>query len=172
MSISIIWQQDSSDPNNGHNLDLVSQWWESLDTQEIIWQQRLMPDSGNSEEISWDSQRFDEKFPLKTPQIRGITLYWQRIEETDEHSITPKKLEFDPDEKYLNIYPQSQPKLVIRISQLPQYKTLELEDPLMVGKPIGDRYVVLVRDQQQKLELKINLSSEKMRQFLDNFPST
>ncbi len=169
MATPIVWQQGSSDPNNGHHLDLVSQWWESLHSQDIIWQQRLMPDSGNLEEITWESQRFDEKFPVQTPQIRGITLYWQKVGEIHEHSIIPKQLELDPDNQSLNIFPQSQPKLIIRISKPPQYKTVELEDPLIMGKEVGDRYILLIRDKQKKLELKIDLSSENMRQFLDNF---
>lgn len=170
MSRLIVWQQDSHDPDNGYHLGLISQWWESLDNQEINWKQRLIPENNNIDDLNWENQRFDEKLPLKHPEIRGITLYWQKAGEENQRNITPSRLELDPTEEYLDIYPQSQPKLVIRVVKPPQYKTLELEDPLIVGRLIGDRYLILVRDQQQKLEIRLNLSSDNLQQFMNNLP--
>ncbi|HAC65365.1 MAG TPA: hypothetical protein DCF68_18010 [Cyanothece sp. UBA12306] len=168
MSASIIWQQESNNRDNQPNLVLVSRWWESLEDQEINWQQRLIPENGNLEDIDWETQRFDSKLSLKKLQIRGITLYWQKNGEDYEQNITPRKLELNPNEQYLQIYPESQPKLVIRITKPPQYQTLELTDPLLVGKSVGDDYLLLIRDQQHKLEIKINLSNNNWQQVVKN----
>ncbi len=70
MASLITWQQDSNHPDNAQNLALIGQWWENLDLQEILWQQRILPSSGDLEDIDWSEQRFDEKISLHKPQMR------------------------------------------------------------------------------------------------------
>jgi hypothetical protein len=169
MTDSIIWQQDSTNPDNATQLTQIDRWWQDLNFKRVSWQQRLIPDT---EDINWEPQRFDETFTLQMPQIRGITLYWHKSTLSgDERSITPHKLILDPIEETLDIYPQSQSNLVIRISKLGiAYQKIELNDPLIVGKQNQDSYLLLLRDKQQRLEIKINLSPDSLQQLLNNLP--
>lgn len=169
MTSSITWQQDSDNPDNGKNLSLISQWWEQLNLQEISWQQRIIPSSGEINEIDWSSQGFDEKLTLQTPKIRGITLYWSKSSLKDEQSTTPRQLTLDMTRGDLYIYPQSQPQLVIRVNK-PQiiYQTIEVKDPLIVGNTVGDNYILLLRDKQQQLQIKITLTKNSLNQLLTN----
>lgn len=171
MASPITWQQDSSNPDNGNNLSLISQWWEKLNLQEISWQQRIIPTNGDINEIDWNSQRFDEKLTLQRPQMRGITLYWCKSSLKEEQSTTPRQLTLDMTTGDLYIYPQSQPQLVIRVNK-PQiiYQTIEVKDPLIVGNSLEDNYVLLLRDKQQKLQIKITLSQSSLSQLLNSLP--
>lgn len=169
MPTSLIWQSANINPSNADNLAIISQWWQDLNLKEILWQQRLIPDQGTVEDINWDSQGFDEKFLLQMPQIRGITLYWHKSTFADERSMTPKQLILDREQEQLYIYPQSQPSLVIRVTK-PHlvYQKIQLNNPLMVGKKSENEYILLIRDKEQQIEVKINLSPENYRQFLEN----
>lgn len=166
MSKKIVWQQGSSNSNNVSNLAEISQWWSTLNAKEIIWQQRLIPERGDESVIDWDAQRFDEKFAIAMPQIRGITLYWQKPNSNLELDTTPKKLELDTSNQQLYIYPQSQSQLVIRIT-LPQviYQTIELQNPQIAKTLIGDHYVILFRDAQQKIEVKLTLDRQNFQKL-------
>ena len=62
MQGKIIWQQSSTKPENPNNLALISQWWRSLANQKITLAQRMIPQSGEVDELNWDIQRFDEVF--------------------------------------------------------------------------------------------------------------
>jgi hypothetical protein len=115
MQPKLLWQPNSDNPDNGANFATIQQWWASLNDQKIAWRQRLIPESGNISELDWEPQRFDEVFKLQTPQIRGITLYWNKPDSDRERSTTPRKLEFDSHTQQLYIYPQSQKELVIRV---------------------------------------------------------
>jgi hypothetical protein len=166
MSDLIIWQLDSINAEKAFQFTQIEQWWQDLNLKQVSWQQRLIPENG---EINWEAQRFDENITLEMPQIRGITLYWHKFTFEGERSITPKKLVLDPLAEVLDIYPQSQPNLVIRISKLGViYQKFEFTDPLIVGKMVEDKTILLVRDKQQKLEIKINLSQNSLKQLLDN----
>lgn len=171
MTSPITWQQDSNNPDNGKNLSLISQWWENLNLQEISWQQRIIPLNNNLDEIDWNSQRFDEKLTLQTPNMRGITLYWFKSSLKEEQNTTPRQLTLDIDKGDLYIYPQSQPQLVIRVNK-PQivYQTVEVKDPLIVGNSVGDKYILLLRDKQQQLQVKITLSQSSLSQLLNSLP--
>ncbi|MGK7874562.1 MAG: hypothetical protein AB4426_15010 [Xenococcaceae cyanobacterium] len=171
METKIIWQQNSSYPDNADNFATISQWWENLNGQEIAFAQRLIPTSGNLDEIDWESQRFDEKFALQMPQIRGITLYWQKPDSEEERNITADKLELDTARQQLYIYPQSQPQLVIRVG-IPEiiYQTIELKDPQIAGTSVGENCILLLRDRQQQLEVKLTLSRKSLGQLLENLP--
>ena len=165
----LIWQQNSDDLENGDNFSIIQQWWANLNNQKIAWRQRLIPPGGNVREIDWESQRFDEEFELQSPQIRGITLYWYKPGIEQQRSTTPDKLEFDSQRQQLYIYPQSQPELVIRVG-IPQviYQQIELTNPQCVGTKVGDNYILLLRDKQQQIEVKLTLSSSNFEQLINN----
>jgi hypothetical protein len=167
MLTPLIWQSANINPANADNLAIISQWWQDLNLKEIFWQQRLIPDNGTVDDINWESQGFDEKFLIQMPQIRGITLYWHKSTFADERSMTPKQLILDREQEQLYIYPQSQSKLVIRLSK-PHlvYQKIALKNPLIVGKKSENEYILLIRDKEQQIEVKINLSQEKYRQLL------
>ena len=62
--------------------------------------------------------------------------------------------------------------LVIRVTK-PHlvYQKFELKNPLLVGKKAKSEYFLLMRDKEQQIEVKINLSPENYRQFLEIFYS-
>ncbi|MGK7902501.1 MAG: hypothetical protein AB4352_13995 [Hormoscilla sp.] len=159
MEIKHIWQQNSYNPENANKLAKIKEWWAGLNGQKVHWQQRLLPKNGAVSEINWEPQQFDEQFVISDCQMRGITLYWQKPGADDERSMTPGKLELDSLPQILTIYPQSQGDLVVRVT-LPEikYQMLELSDPdIAVGKR-----VILLRDKQQEVEVKITLSPDKL----------
>ncbi|MEN9568688.1 MAG: hypothetical protein RLZZ69_3884, partial [Cyanobacteriota bacterium] len=102
----------------------------SLAGKEVAWQQRLIPASGDLDELDWQPQKFDEQLILSTPQVRGITLYWRNKQGTDERNITPNKLDLNQTKQRLYIFPQSQSQVVISVS-LPVivYQQLNLVNP-------------------------------------------
>ncbi|WAL62725.1 hypothetical protein [Thermocoleostomius sinensis] len=163
MQIKTVWQQGSADPDNATHFATISQWWTDLDGQEITWRQRLIPASGNVSDLNWEPQRFDEVFVIRSPQVRGITLYWQKPTATEERNTTVHKLELDHLKQQLYIYPQSQLGLVIQVGR-PQvvYQQVKLENPQWMLTIAGDRRVLVVRDEAQKLEIEMPLSSEQL----------
>ncbi|AVQ70876.1 hypothetical protein B5D77_05635 [Microcystis sp. MC19] len=168
MLTPLLWQSVNPHPDNLENFQIISQWWQDLNLKEVFWQQRLIPDTGSLEDINWEQQGFDEKFSIQMPQIRGITLYWHKSTFADERSMTPKQLILDREREQLDIYPQSQPSLVIRVTKPhPVYQKFELKNPLLVGKKAESEYILLIRDKEQQIEVKINLSPENYRQFLE-----
>ena len=168
MLTPLLWQNANPNPNNLENFQIISQWWQDLNLKEVFWQQRLIPDTGSLEDINWERQGFDEKFSIQMPQIRGITLYWHKSTFADERSMTPKQLILDREREQLDIYPQSQPSLVIRVTKTHLvYQKFELKNPLLVGKKAESEYILLIRDKEQQIEVKINLSPENYRQFLE-----
>jgi hypothetical protein len=167
----IIWQQNSNNLDNADNFALINQWWSNLAGKEIYWQQRLIPASGNLTEINWETQHFDEKFTPITAQIRGITIYWQKPETEEERSLTPSKLELDPQQQKLYIYPQSQPQLIICISLTTiTYQTFSLTDPQIAGISRDDKCIILLRDSDQKIEIKLTLSRTGIGRLLESLP--
>lgn len=167
MQGKIIWQQGSNKPENLSNLALISQWWSSLANQEVCFAQRLIPQSGEVDEINWEPQRFDEVFELKNPEIRGITLYWQKLDSPQERNTTPSQLVLDNRRQQLYIFPQSQKQLVLRVA-LPQiaYETIELINPQIEYSSLnGTSHILLLRDAQQKLEVKAIFSSDMLSQL-------
>lgn len=159
METKITWQQDTSNPENANNLAKIGQWWASLKDREIVWKQRLIPSNGNLDEVNWEQQRFDEKFSLKKPQLRGITIYWQKPDSDRELNITVRKLELDLAKQRIYIYPQLQPQVVIRVNT-PEiiYQTIELTNPQVAATDVGDNYLLLLRDTEQQLQVKVILS--------------
>lgn len=171
MANQLIWQQEGDHPDKADNFALITQWWQNLSNQDLSWKQRVIPESGNLEELDWENQRFDETIAFETAEVRGITLYWRQHGIEQERNITPRQLVFAPSHQALYIYPQSQPQLVIRIAKpIPVYDRLEISNPLTVGTSVGDKYVLLLRDKQQQLEVKVTLDTDSLSQLIASLP--
>lgn len=163
MTSTIIWQQGSNSPENATHLETIRQWWADLKGLEINWQQRLIPENGDLTTVNWESQKFDEVFLMVNPQLRGVTLYWYKPGSDQERGITASKLELDQYRKQLYIFSQSQADIVIRV-ETPKikYQTIEMKNPEIAVSKSG---VILMRDTQQLLEVKISLTPEKLEDF-------
>ncbi len=166
-----IWQQGSSDPANVENFRAIAQWWTALDQQEISLAQRLLPESDDLEAVDWQSQRFDERFQIQGPRVGGVTLYWRKPGSEHEQSITVRKLELEPIAKRLYIYSQAQRQVVMRVA-VPgvHYETFELHNPDIVGTETAAGCVLLLRDRQQQLEIKLSLDRESIGRLLGSLP--
>jgi hypothetical protein len=163
MTSTITWQYGSSNPENATALETIRQWWAEIEGQEINWQQRLIPETGDLSQINWESQKFDEVFLIVNPQLRGITLYWSKPKSDQERSITPSKLELDPLRQQLYIFSQSQANIVIRV-EFPKvkYQIIDLKNPEIA---VGKGGTLLLRDAEQLLEVKVSLTPEKLEQL-------
>lgn len=166
MQGKIVWQQSSTKPENANNLAFISQWWSSMANKQVVWRQRLIPQSGKLDELNWEPQRFDEVFELKNPQIRGITLYWRKPDSQQERNTTPHQLVLDTHRQQLYIFPQSQQQLIIRVG-LPEipYQSIEMKNPQLECSPAGENYILTLRDAQQQLEVKVTFSAENFKQL-------
>ncbi|NEO86740.1 MAG: hypothetical protein F6J87_21155 [Spirulina sp. SIO3F2] len=163
MHSRIIWQQQSRDRGNADAFALISQWWTRLNGKAVKIARRPWDDAQDLEEVDWTDQRFDETFLLHQPRIGGVTLYWQREQDPYEYHLSARKLELDIARQHLYIYVQSPQNLVVRV-MMPGtfYEVVELRDPHIAGTKVGDRTILLLRDPQQHLEVKINLSPESV----------
>lgn len=172
MQGKIIWQQGSSKPENLSNLAFISQWWSSLANKEVTFAQRLIPQSGEVDEINWEPQRFDEVFELQNPELRGITVYWQKIDSPQERNTTPHQLLLDTRRQQLYIFPQSQKQLVMRVT-LPEiiYETIEIKNPQLEYASTATNSILTMRDAQQRLEVKVTLSPEVLNQLKQQLPN-
>ncbi len=47
----IVWQQGSGNPENPNHLATIREWWENFNGKEITWRQRIIPQSGEVEEL-------------------------------------------------------------------------------------------------------------------------
>ena len=172
MSDNLLWRQHSGDIDNADNLAAIAQWWADLQGKEIFWQQRLLTDGQDLTELDWQQQKFDEKFEIYEPQLRGITIFWRNHPTADERNITASQLNLDLNEQKLYIYPQSQSQVVICVS-LPviAYQQIGLVNPQIAASSNPEGCVILLRDKEQKLDVKINLNHQKMMQLLDSLNS-
>jgi hypothetical protein len=163
MAEPLIWELNRSHPDNGANLEIIQQWWCDLNDREIIFAQRLIPETNQVSDINWEAQRFDERATIQQARIGGITLYWRNPNSERERSLTPAKLELDRDRQQLYIYSQSQPNLVIRITKCEEvYQTYTLNSPKIAGAKMGDRHILLFQDDDQKLEIKLTLDRQNV----------
>lgn len=162
MQLKTIWQLGSNNPDNPNNLDTIRQWWAALGEKEITWRQRLIPVSGDITELDWEPQRFDEKFQIAKPEIRGITLYWRKPNSPETSNTTVHKLELHHTRQELYIFPKSQQQLVIRVA-LPEvkYQIIEIKNPEI----LVEKNIILIQDKQQLLEVQIQLNSEKLNEL-------
>lgn len=173
MNNNLVWQQNSGYPSNADNLDAIAQWWSNLEEKEVEWQQRLIPPSGDLAEIDWQPQKFDEKFILQLPQLRGISIFWRKDKNAEERNITPSKLQLDLTQQQLYVFPQSQSQVVIRVS-LPGivYDKLNLLNPQIAATIKHNQGIILLRDEAQKLEIKVTLDNEQLNQLLKGVKTT
>lgn len=163
MQSKTVWLSNSSNLENTSNFTAINQWWSNLHSQEIIWRQRLLPPTGDISELDWETQRFDERFLISNPQIRGITLYWKKADSAQERSTTPHKLELDPIRQCIYIYPQSQKEVVIRVELAGMIaQTIELNNPQLQVSSAGENQVLTLLDLQKKLQVKVTLSPENI----------
>ncbi|WP_017294169.1 hypothetical protein [Geminocystis herdmanii] len=173
MNKKITWQTKSENPHNLTNLQLISQWWSNLGTKPVKLAQRLIPTSGNLDDINWETQRFDEEFTLDSPQLRGITLYGKKQGEEKEFGYTPHKIELDADFHQLDIYLQSQSNLIIRFTtNIIQYPTLSLSEVEIVSNPSGKNHVILLRNHEQKMDITFNLNPNQQLYLLSQLAKT
>jgi hypothetical protein len=156
MEQKTLWQQGSSNPENTN-----------LNGKEITWQQRIIPHSGEVGELDWEPQRFDEVFAINNPEIRGITLYWRKLDGAQERNTTPNKLILNSIRHYLYIFPQSQKEVVIRVGfpSIP-YQTISMTNPQYSYNRSGENYTLILIDTIQQQEVKVTLSSENLKQLL------
>jgi hypothetical protein len=166
MQVKIVWQQNSSDPENANNLAFIKQWWMSLNGREVAWRQRLLSAEQELDAINWEPQKFDEVFQISTPQIRGITLYWVKPGANQERNTTPDKLVLDNLHQQLYVYPKSQSGVVYRVG-LPEikYQTLELNHPEIEAIATSDKYILTLKDSQQKIMVKSILSIKEIEKL-------
>ena len=169
MNTNVVWQQNNGAADNLENLEAIATWWSNLSGKEVAWQQRLVSASGDLSEIDWQPQQFDNKLVLNDSQLRGITIYWREGNSETERNITAGKLQLDTIEQKLYIYPQSQSQVVICVS-MPEivYQKVNLDHPQIAATSKGDNYLLLFRDKEQRLELKITLERAKMKQLFDS----
>ena len=167
MNNVVVWQQNSDDLSNGDNLAAIASWWSNLADQEVGWQQRLFSGSKDLAALDWQPHKFDEQLKIVAPQIRGITLFWRHESSNEERNITPQKLQLNLTQQELFIFPQSQP-VVVKID-LPGivYQKLSLVNPEIAATAKADGKVILLRDEIQKLEIKITLDSDKLELLRD-----
>lgn len=165
---TITWLQGGSDPNNGTNFDLICQWWAQLTGKEVILAQRLIPSDGEVSNIDWQRQQFDEQLVLFQSEIRGITLYWKKSFSEEERSFTPYKLVLDTINEKLYIYPQSQRQVVIQV-RIPNidYTTVSLQNPSLIVTEEGEEQILVIRDPQRQIAVKIPLTPEILQQLKD-----
>jgi len=171
MELRALWQYGSSSPENSNHFATISQWWNNLNGKEILWQQRLLTPAAETQNLNWDPQRFDEKFLLVSPTIRGITLYWQKPNSPQEHSTTAHKLEVDQLHQQLYIFPQSQKEVVIRV-ELPQitYQTVVIQNPQWQVAPNGENYILTLQDDRQKVKVQATFNATQLSQLKQQLP--
>lgn len=161
MESTITWTLGSTDPDAEANLARIAQWWSSLASQEIIWQQRPIDENTNRETINWSKQALDENFAIQNPTLRGITLYWFKPTSPEERNISVGYLRLDLFNQQLDVLPSSGKNYQLRIT-LPKivYQKIQVTDPQFGSliQPNGDA-VILFRDEKQRLEIQIDLSA-------------
>ncbi len=168
MTNQIIWNQSIKDVNNVDNLQIITTWWSNLKGKEITFAQRLINDDNDDiNQIDWEKQRFDETFTIINTELKGITLYWQKIEEKNQRNLTVRKLELNLDQQSLYIYSQTQQKVIIKVS-IPQlkYQLITLNNPKVITDFTTEKHFLSYKDDQQKIEVKINLSKEDKLELL------
>lgn len=175
MSSKIIWQQNSENVDNYNvtNLQFIGEWWSNLGQQKIKIAQRLIPETGNINDIDWKTQKFDEEFILESPQIRGITIYGKKQGNDKEFGYTPQKLELDINNQELDIYLQSQSNTLIRFSVATiVYQTLPLGDVEIVSNSDSKNHLILVRNKERRVEITFTLNPNQQLYLLSQLAKT
>lgn len=172
MDSKLTWQYGSEHPENSANLDAIRQWWSKLSGKTVLWQQRIVPDGEDVEQLDWESQRFDERFAIAEPELKGITVYWRKPDEEAPHNITAGTLELETRQQQLFVYPKSRPNVAIRVS-LPQVKfeTVELTQPEVQCVANNEKGLLVFRDKSQLLEVKVKLDAVAIARLKEQLTS-
>lgn len=157
----ISWEAQSQNPDNSKNFGIIANWWKSIEKKSVMWKQRVVHDSG---EIDWSPQKFDDTFVLTKSDVRGITFYWRKGESEDEANTTPAKLEFNPTQQHLYLYPETQKNLVISV-EIPGAvrETLRMKNPAWFSEKISDEaknetiYRLIIHDTTNLVEVEIEM---------------
>nr|WP_242541582.1 hypothetical protein [Phormidium pseudopriestleyi] len=150
------------------NFEIIRQWWRNLNHKEIILRQRILSEKDEVRELDWEPQRFDETFAIANPDIRGITLYWQKPGMSDERNTTVRQLQLDPKRQQLYIYPQSQPTLVMQMGVAAlKYQTLTLREAEI---SVEDNQTLILRDTTRLIEVKLKLDAEMIASLKQQLP--
>ena len=165
------WQFGSQDPENSKNFSMISEWWNTLTTKSVLWKQRIIQESG---EIDWSPQKFDDTFIVAESDVRGITFYWRKDDSTDMSDITPSKLEFDPTQQRLYLYPENQKNLVISV-EIPGAirEKITMKNPSWFSEKILDNegsvtgYRLVIQDTTSQTEVQIELDEGSLN-YLKN----
>ncbi|MEM8604388.1 MAG: hypothetical protein AAGF24_11210 [Cyanobacteria bacterium P01_H01_bin.121] len=161
---TICWQSGSNAAGNAEALAKIQDWWAGLIGQEVFLQQRIRSTASDTAQLDWSPQRFDERFYIKTAELRGITLYWQKTTANDEQSSTAQRLELDANGQYLNVYPQSQPDLVMRITGPRQliYQTIQLTNPDVERRVEAGNLILTLKDPTTETAVEVTMSAEAL----------
>lgn len=161
MESIITWTLGSNDPEAEVNLARIAQWWTSLANQEILWQQRSLEGRSGSE-LNWEKQALDETFTMRSPSLRGITLYWFKPNAPEERNISVGYFQLDLFNQRLDVLPSSGRSYQLRVT-LPKivYQKIQMTNPQLgaVKQPNGNA-ILLIRDEKQRLEIQIDLNSD------------
>jgi hypothetical protein len=166
MQAKTIWQLGSSNPDNANHFAEISDWWADLHDQDISWKQRLIQPTSDIHDLNWEPQRFDETFRIMQPQIRGITLYWQKSQVEGERNITPQRLELDNVRQELYIYPKTQNEVVIQVA-LPEaaVQAIDLKFPQTTITHDANQTVLTLKDDSQRIVVTAILSPNTVNQL-------
>ncbi len=167
----ITWKAQSQEPENANNFTIIANWWKSLEKKDLLWKQRLVPETGD---IDWDPQRFDDTFSCMAPDVRGITLYWKQKDAPHEKNMTPAKLEFNPTRQHLFVYPESQQDLIVSV-EVPGVvrETLHMQNPAWFSERIVDDggqvagYQFMIHDTTNLVEIQIDMDESSLN-YLKN----
>ena len=162
----ILWEAQSQNPDNAKNFNIIANWWKSIGKKSVMWKQRITPDN---EEIDWSPQKFDDTFVLAESDVRGITFYWRKGESEDEANTTPVKLEFNPTQQHLYLYPETQENLVISV-EIPGAvrETLRMKNPAWFSEKIYNEaenvttYRLVVHDTTNLIEVEIEMDEASL----------
>jgi hypothetical protein len=162
----ITWQAQVQTPENGKNFSTIANWWKSLNQKSVQWKQRLIPESGK---VDWEPQRFDETVVVAQPDVRGITLYWQKEAAAEESNSTPRKLEFEPTQQQLYIYPESPENLIISVKVAGVVReTLQIKNPAWLGEKIYDDAQnvtgarLTIQDTTTLVEIQVEMNADSL----------
>ncbi len=167
----ITWKAQSQESENANNFTIISNWWKSLEKKSVLWKQRLIPET---EDIDWNPQRFDDTFMCESPDVRGMTLYWKKQDAPQEKSMTPAKLEFNPTQQHLFVYPETQKDLVISV-EVPGVvrETLRMQNPAWFSERMVDDagqvvgYQLMIHDTTNLVEIQVDMDESSLN-YLKN----
>jgi len=171
METLINWSANSNDADAEAKLLRITEWWQNLAGQEVIWQQREVTASQSASDLDWQAQKFDEKFYIQAPTLKGITLYWRKPDQPQDQSdrnLTVSALELDLFNQTLVATPSSGRNYLIKVTA-PKvvFQTIKLTDPQIgVLKQESGSAVILCRDEAQRLEVQITLSAQSLANLM------